>query len=196
VPRVVTAVSRQPVLAKVSPPQILNGPAGQVVGIEVFPDNSPPATATTTLILHLRSGVIPRAEAGSVLRICIGGDTATFADFPAQLDDQVQRCLGVELGRPELDRAVLDHEAICPHLAVRPEDLEIIAAVTSDTPPDALRGVIEAALYVGERVEYQIQVEEQQKIVAYGDRHNYAPPGASVWLKPRPNGHSVWVGDF
>jgi hypothetical protein len=77
VPRVVTAVSRQPVLAKVSPPQILNGPAGQVVGIEVFPDYL--AAGTTTLILHLRSGVIPRAEAGSVPRICIGGDTATFA---------------------------------------------------------------------------------------------------------------------
>jgi iron(III) transport system ATP-binding protein len=81
-------------------------------------------------------------------------------------------------------------------LAVRPEDLEIHAATSDDSPQGALCGVIEAALFVGERVEYQIHVEQQQKIVAYGDRHTSAPPGATVWLKPRPKGHSVWITDF
>jgi len=81
-------------------------------------------------------------------------------------------------------------------LAVRPEDLEILTAVSDDLPPGVLCGVIEAALFVGERVEYQIHVEQQQKIVAYGDRHTSAAPGATVWLKPRPKGHSVWIADF
>jgi len=73
-------------------------------------------------------------------------------------------------------------------LAVRPEDLEILTAVSHDPPPGGLCGVIEAALFVGERVEYQIHVEQQHKIVAYGDRHTPAAPGATVWLKPRPRG--------
>jgi ABC-type Fe3+/spermidine/putrescine transport system ATPase subunit len=81
-------------------------------------------------------------------------------------------------------------------LAVRPEDLEIIPAGPADRPQGAVRGVVEAALFVGERVEYQIHVDEQQKIVAYGNRHNYVPPGESVWLKPGQSGHSVWIGDF
>jgi putative drug exporter of the RND superfamily len=81
VQRVVTAVAHQPGVAKVSPPHILNGPAGQVVTIEAFPTTSPQASATTNLIQHLRSSIIPRTEAGSSLHIYIGGNTATFADF-------------------------------------------------------------------------------------------------------------------
>jgi RND superfamily putative drug exporter len=81
VQRVVTAVSHQPGVAKVSPAQILTGPAGQVVTFEAFPTTSPQASATTNLILHLRSDVIPKAEAGSSLHIYIGGNTATFTDF-------------------------------------------------------------------------------------------------------------------
>jgi iron(III) transport system ATP-binding protein len=80
-------------------------------------------------------------------------------------------------------------------LAVRPEDLEIQTADSADPPPGVLCGTVEAALFVGERVEYQIHVEQQDSIVAYGDRHTYAPPEAAVWLKPRPKGHSVWIAD-
>lgn len=81
-------------------------------------------------------------------------------------------------------------------LAVRPEDLEIISADSGDSPSGVLTGVVEAALFVGERVEYQIHVEQQRKIVAYGDRHTAASPGSSVWLRPRPKGHSVWISDL
>jgi putative drug exporter of the RND superfamily len=81
VQRVVTAVAHQPGVATVTPPHILNGPAGQVVTIEAFPTTSPQAAATGNLIQHLRSDVIPRAEAGSSLHIYIGGNTATFTDF-------------------------------------------------------------------------------------------------------------------
>jgi ABC-type Fe3+/spermidine/putrescine transport system ATPase subunit len=80
-------------------------------------------------------------------------------------------------------------------MAVRPEDLDIIISHSADTPAGVLNGVVEAALFVGERVEYQIQVEQQQRIIAYGDRHTAAGPGSAVWLRPRAKGHSVWISD-
>jgi ABC-type Fe3+/spermidine/putrescine transport system ATPase subunit len=80
-------------------------------------------------------------------------------------------------------------------LAVRPEDLEVIPADPGDSPPGVLTGVVEAALFVGERVEYQIQFDQQRTIVAYGDRHSAAAPGSAIWLRPRPEGHSVWTLD-
>jgi RND superfamily putative drug exporter len=95
VQRVATAVSHQTGVAKVSPPQILNGPAGQVVAFDVFPTTSPAASATTSLIQHLRSDVIPQAEAGSALHIYIGGDTATFADFAQVIGSKLPLFVGV-----------------------------------------------------------------------------------------------------
>ena len=68
-------------------------------------------------------------------------------------------------------------------MAVRPEDLDIIISHSADTPAGVLNGVVEAALFVGERVEYQIQVEQQQRIIAYGDRHTAAGPGICCLAK-------------
>jgi putative drug exporter of the RND superfamily len=81
VPRVISAVAHQPGVAKVSPPQFIRGPGGEIVAIDVYPTTSPQDAATTTLINNLRSTVMPRAESGSSLHIYIGGSTATFADF-------------------------------------------------------------------------------------------------------------------
>jgi len=78
-------------------------------------------------------------------------------------------------------------------LAVRPEDLTIAPGETLAEGAGALRGTVEAALFVGERVEYQIDVAEQNTILVYGDRHNAAREGSQVWLIPRPKGHSVWL---
>jgi ABC-type Fe3+/spermidine/putrescine transport system ATPase subunit len=80
-------------------------------------------------------------------------------------------------------------------LAVRPEDLDVEPASQQPVPAGALSGSVEAALFVGERVEYQIKVAEQERIVAYGDRHGAAPTGSVVWLKPRYKGHSVWLDE-
>jgi len=49
--------------------------------IQVTPRTSPEATATSTLITTLRNDTIPPAEHGSTLRVYVGGETATFADF-------------------------------------------------------------------------------------------------------------------
>jgi ABC-type Fe3+/spermidine/putrescine transport system ATPase subunit len=80
-------------------------------------------------------------------------------------------------------------------LAVRPEDLDVEPAGNDQPPAGALSGSVEAALFVGERVEYQIKVAEQERIVAYGDRHGAASPGSVVWLQPRYKGHSVWLDE-
>ncbi|MBI4171192.1 MAG: ABC transporter ATP-binding protein [Actinobacteria bacterium] len=77
-------------------------------------------------------------------------------------------------------------------VAIRPEDLEVLPATTGEAPPGALVGVAEAALFVGERVEYQVQVEGQGTILIYGDRHTRTKAGARAWLRPRPEGHTIW----
>ena len=81
-------------------------------------------------------------------------------------------------------------DAVC--VAIRPEDLEVLPATSGDAPPDVLRGVAEAALFVGERVEYQVQVEGQGTILIYGDRHTRTKAGARAWLRPRSEGHTIW----
>jgi ABC-type Fe3+/spermidine/putrescine transport system ATPase subunit len=77
-------------------------------------------------------------------------------------------------------------------IAIRPEDLTVVPAASSALPPGMLGGVAEAAMFVGERYEYQVQVDSQGEIVIYGDRHHPTTEGARVWLLPTPDGHSIW----
>jgi iron(III) transport system ATP-binding protein len=78
-------------------------------------------------------------------------------------------------------------------IGVRPEDVEILPAVGSALPPGMLRGSARAALFVGERVEYQVEVDGQGEMVVYGDRRAPISEGSAVWLRPRPDGHSAWA---
>jgi len=80
-------------------------------------------------------------------------------------------------------------------VAIRPEDLDVVPASAEQAPEGALVGVADAALFVGERVEYQVDVEGQGTILIYGDRHTRARAGARVWLKPRPAGHTIWPAE-
>ena len=72
----VAAVQTGP--AQIGPP---GGPAVEV--IQVIPTTAPEAQATSDLITHLRSTVIPRYTDGTTLRVYVGGLTATFDDFAA-----------------------------------------------------------------------------------------------------------------
>jgi len=49
--------------------------------ITLTPTTSPQSAQTATLIDHLRGDVIPAAEAGTGLRVYLGGQTAIFQDF-------------------------------------------------------------------------------------------------------------------
>ncbi len=80
-------------------------------------------------------------------------------------------------------------------IGTRPEDVEILPAQGSAVPSGMLSGTLEAALFVGERIEYQVVVEGQGPIDIYGERHNPIEEGAKVWLKLRPDGHSAWASD-
>jgi len=80
--RLASRLSAQPGVAGVSLPQVI--PAGNgrnVVLMNVYPATSPQSAATTSLISRLRDSVIPRATAGTGVRVYLGGSTAVFVDF-------------------------------------------------------------------------------------------------------------------
>ena len=81
-------------------------------------------------------------------------------------------------------------------IGVRPEDVEVTAATAAEPPSGMIGGVVTAALFIGERTEYQVQVDEQREIVVYGDRRQAIPDGGRVWLTLRPDGHSAWPSDL
>ncbi len=58
-------------------------------------------------------------------------------------------------------------------------------------------GTIQAALFIGERIEYQVEVAGQSEVIMiYGERHQPIDEGNKVWLKLRPEGHSAWPSDW
>jgi ABC-type Fe3+/spermidine/putrescine transport system ATPase subunit len=81
-------------------------------------------------------------------------------------------------------------------IGVRPEDVEILPSGSAQTPTGMLRGVVRAALFAGERVEYQVEVDGQREVVIYGDRHSAIDEGTMVWLRLRPDGHTAWSSEW
>ena len=81
-------------------------------------------------------------------------------------------------------------------VGVRPEDIDILPAASGSPPAGVMGGKVTAALFVGERVEYQIEIPGQGAILIYGDRHSPLPEGQAVWIRPRPDGHSAWSSDW
>ena len=57
-----------------------------VTVIQVTPRTSPEASATTALITTLRTTTIPAAEQGTTLRVYVGGQSATNADFTSAVE--------------------------------------------------------------------------------------------------------------
>ncbi|MFM2128868.1 MAG: hypothetical protein RL477_414 [Pseudomonadota bacterium] len=81
-------------------------------------------------------------------------------------------------------------------IGVRPEDIEILPAGGSSVPSGMLGGTVRAALFIGERVEYQVEISGQGAVLIYGDRHDPLPEGRPVWIRPRPEGHTAWASDW
>ena len=82
------------------------------------------------------------------------------------------------------------------YIAVRPEDVEILPALRPKWPSGMIGGTVQAALFVGDRIEYQVEVDGQAVILIYGERHNPVDEGGKVWLKLRPEGHTAWASDW
>lgn len=81
------------------------------------------------------------------------------------------------------------------YVGIRPEDVELAPATSDRLPAGVLAGTVEAALFIGEHTEYQISVYEQKTVVLYGDRHLPMREGDSVWIRPRPEGHTAWLSE-
>ena len=82
------------------------------------------------------------------------------------------------------------------YIGVRPEDVEIQPALDAEAPSGMIGGKAQAALFVGERIEYQVEVDGQGVIMIYGERHKPVDEGSKVWLKLRPDGHTAWASDW
>jgi ABC-type Fe3+/spermidine/putrescine transport system ATPase subunit len=82
------------------------------------------------------------------------------------------------------------------YIGVRPEDVEILLGNGSKPPSGMIGGTAQAALFIGERIEYQVEVEGQSTVLLYGERHQPIDEGKKVWLKLRPDGHSAWSSDW
>jgi ABC-type Fe3+/spermidine/putrescine transport system ATPase subunit len=78
------------------------------------------------------------------------------------------------------------------YMAMRPEDVEVVPAEGAKVPDGNIGGSVEAALFVGERMEYRIKVNEQTSILVYGERHQSVKDGQNVYLKFQPASMSVW----
>jgi iron(III) transport system ATP-binding protein len=81
------------------------------------------------------------------------------------------------------------------YIGVRPEDVDIQPALGAEAPAGMIGGITHAALFVGERIEYQVEVDGQGVIMIYGERHKPVDEGSKVWLKLRPDGHTAWASD-
>ena len=81
-------------------------------------------------------------------------------------------------------------------VAVRPEDVEISPATATQAPAGMIGGTVMTALFTGERIEYQLEVDGQRVMLIYGERHDPLPEGANIWLRLRPDGHSAWPSDW
>ncbi len=82
------------------------------------------------------------------------------------------------------------------YTAIRPEDIDVQPMSGNDVPPGAIGGVVTAALFTGERFEYQVEVDGQGTLQVFGERHTPASEGNKVTLTLRPDGHSVWSSDW
>ena len=82
------------------------------------------------------------------------------------------------------------------YMGVRPEDLDIVPATSDKIPAGHLHAQVETALFIGERVEYVVDIPEQGSCTVYGERHNPIEEAGRVWLRLRPEGHSAWSTDW
>jgi iron(III) transport system ATP-binding protein len=81
------------------------------------------------------------------------------------------------------------------YIGVRPEDVDIVAVTGSAIPSGMIGGTVNTALFIGDRIEYQVVVDGQRVIIIYGDRHEPLAEGDRVWLRPRADGHTAWPSD-
>ncbi|HEU4978644.1 MAG TPA: MMPL family transporter [Solirubrobacteraceae bacterium] len=91
---------------------------GGVVAIaNAYPKGSPQDASTTALLHTLRGRVVPAAEAGSALRVLVGGQTAIFEDFSRVLANKLPLFIGVVVALSFLLLMMVFRSLLIPALA-------------------------------------------------------------------------------
>ena len=80
-------------VASAGAPAAVSG--GSLFMIQVIPTTASQDQATSDLVRTLRSGILPRAEAGTDLRVYVGGTTATNIDFASALTSKLPMFLAI-----------------------------------------------------------------------------------------------------
>jgi len=91
-----SSVTSTPGVAAASP--VITSPSGETAVMRVYPTTSPQDEATTKLLHHLRSDVIPDATAGTGITTYVGGFAATTADFADLLAQRLPFFMAVVIG--------------------------------------------------------------------------------------------------
>src|SRR5712691_2699221 len=108
--------------------------------------------------------------------------STSSSDVTAALDG-ASECLvsGQYFGEPP-------HTGAPVWVAVRPEDAELSA----NGQAGAVAGTIEAALFAGDRTEFQVNIAGQGSLLVYGSRRDRYEVGQQVSLRIRPDTASLW----
>jgi ABC-type branched-subunit amino acid transport system ATPase component len=79
------------------------------------------------------------------------------------------------------------------HLSLRPEDIKIVRVNEAKNKLSGLSGIVEAALFEGERTEYRVRIQSQHPINVYGSRRDSFVEGEKVWLDIPTHALTAWI---
>jgi RND superfamily putative drug exporter len=88
-----TALAGTPGVVSTTPPRL--SPSGEVATISVYPSSSPQAYATTQIVEHLRTKIVPPIAADTGMHVYVGGFTAASVDFANTLSKKLPLFIGV-----------------------------------------------------------------------------------------------------
>ncbi|HEY1829929.1 MAG TPA: MMPL family transporter [Acidimicrobiales bacterium] len=126
-----SAVARHSDVASVSPPIYIpdHHTAGDDVALlEVYAKSSPQAKSTTNLVNELRNTTLPKATAGTGVRVYTSGDTAFFIDFANVLGSKLPLFVGVVVLMSFILLAIVFRSLVIPLTAAIMNLLSIGAA--------------------------------------------------------------------
>jgi RND superfamily putative drug exporter len=92
-PALRAALSSTPGIVAVT--QAALAPSGTTAVLRAYPDSAPQALATTKLVNHLRSDVLPAFEHRTGVTVLVGGFTASSIDFSHVLSKKLPLFLGI-----------------------------------------------------------------------------------------------------
>jgi RND superfamily putative drug exporter len=122
----VKAVGADADVAAVAVPRL--NPAGTTAIIRVLPKSSPQAPGTSELVSRLRADVIPRAIAGTDVKVYVGGSTAAFIDISDRIASRLPLFIGAVIALSFLLLMVVFRSILIPVKAAIMNVLSIGAA--------------------------------------------------------------------